>query len=182
MDRKILHMSYTAIGVFGVICVILFIMSRIIVFNEYENTTYGFKSKYPAGWTVIENKEGVAVVFICPRETDLDVFNETFNVIVQDVPPDMSLDKFTEMAISQLQATLPRAIAIETTEPTMLSGRTAMKFIYAGRDKDSDIKMMHIWTLGGGKAYILTYAATRNDFDKFLPLAKKMFGSFRITE
>jgi len=41
---------------------------------------------------------------------------------------------------------------------------------------------MEIGAIKGHKAYILTYEAGPNEYDKYLPIAIKMIDSFQITK
>jgi serine/threonine-protein kinase len=181
-ERKKQNLMYTIVGIIGSLCILLFILSKIIVYNTYENLHYGFTIKYPDGWGVAENQMGTVVIFSTPLENALDVFAENLNVVVQNISPDMTFREYTETAVKQLQAVFPSVMTVETVEPATLSGQKAAKLIYVGKGDQADIKMMHMWTLSGTKAYILTFAATERDFDRFYPLVKKSFNSFRITD
>src|SRR3989338_8996560 len=71
----------------------------------YENGQYGFALKYPASWSLAENKEGPAAIFYSPKGSALDIFPENVNIVVQDISHDpMDLEKYTKTAIVQMQA------------------------------------------------------------------------------
>ena len=58
--------------------------------------------------------------------------------------------------------------------------KQANQIIYTGKDEDTKLKNLQIWTLKGDKAYIITYTAAIDDYDEFIKTVNEMINSFEI--
>lgn len=66
---------------------------------------------------------------------------------------------------------------IEQPEDITFANREGRKIIYTGQD---GMKRMEVWTIKNQKAYIATYTAEPDKFDKFGKQAEKIIESIRI--
>ncbi len=175
----------------GVVAVLVVIISLLIYnfavpnLRTYENKTYGFQVKYPAGWRVVEDQPGVAVGFISPQESALDVFMENISVVVQPVGDTIpsTLTTYTETAIRQIQAVFKDGIRVTESTPTLLSNTAGYKFVYEGTEKQNtsmNLKLMHVWCLKNGFGYQVTYSGLVNTFDQNKKLVDTVIDSFKI--
>lgn len=177
---------FSVLGGVGVILIIVAIYMALSVqrFLVFEDPKWGIRIKYPEDWGKIENQPGVAVIFLSPKETDLDVFQENVNIVVQDLSKDpMTLKNYTDLAIRQLQVVFKRSMKVVESTPTLLAGQSGYKFVYQGADEKNpnlNIKIMHVWCIKNNKAYQFTYAALVSSFDRYLKTVNTMLGSFRI--
>lgn len=147
----------------------------------YENSRHGFALKYPAAWSFAENLGGAAAVFVSPKEHALDVFQENVNVVVQDIPQGpMGLDKYTETAITQMQAVFGTNLEILDSSPTFIDGREGHQFVFIGKGPDVRFQYMCRWTIVGTRAYQITYTAMESGYPRLLPQAERMMQSFKI--
>ncbi len=151
-------------------------------FSSYEQSSLGITIKYPPTWqrqdiNNIFTKE--VVTFLSPQSSDGDNFQEKVTLSIEDYSGSLnqSKDDFTKEINKALSA-----VEIVETTPTTLAFKPAFKIIYTGKDEENnlDFKNLQIWTLKGNKAYILTYTAKQEDFDKFIPVVEKMIKTFEI--
>lgn len=157
-----------------------FFAKRYLSLN-YENGQYGFALKYPAAWSFAENQGGAAAVFYSPKETALDIFQENVNIVVQDISRNpMSLDKYTETAITQMQAVFGTNLEILDSSAIFIGNRPAHQFIFIGKGPDGDLQYQCRWTLVGTTAYQITYTAIASGYQRHLAEAERIMGSFRI--
>lgn len=148
---------------------------------SYENSRYGFALKYPANWSFAENMGGAAAVFYSPKENALDIFRENVNVVVQDISHNpMDLKKYTETAITQMQAVFGTNLEILDSSPTTIDGREGHQFGFLGKGPEGNVQYMCRWTIVGTSAYQITYTATESGYPKFLKQAERMMKSFKI--
>ena len=147
----------------------------------YENGQYGFALKYPAAWSFAENQGGAAAVFYSPRENAMDTFQENINIVVQDISRNpMDLKKYTETAVTQMQAVFGTNLEILDSSPTFIDTRPAHQFIFIGKGPDVRLQYMCRWTLAGTTAYQITYTAIASGYERHFAQAERVMNSFRI--
>ncbi len=168
-----------------IIVSVLVVFFALIYFGSvsmlnFRHPTDGFSIKYPAKWIKVVNKDGASVIFLSPKESDLDVFQENVNVVVQNqTGAPMSLQKYTDRAIFQLKVVFKEGIKVVDSEGAYLDGKPAYKIIYETAG-DPSFKIMHVWTVVGSRAYQVTFTAYTSRFEDFKDVAEKMIQSFRI--
>lgn len=170
------------IGV-GVFLIVIAVMAVIPVtpLAVYQNPAAGIRLKYPAAWKLMEKLDapGAIMAVVAPQQTAMDTYAENVNISFQNLPEPMSLSQFNQLAIRQFTGTFKKDIKIVVAESDRLSGHPAYRFSYV-MDAEPDLRMMHIWTLVGTRAYIFTYVATDKDFDIFYPQVEAILKSFTI--
>lgn len=150
---------------------------------NYENGQYGFALKYPAAWSFAENQGGAAAIFYSPKENALDIFRENVNIVIQDISQNpMGLDKYTETAITQMQAVFGTNLEILDSSPTSIDNRPAHQFVFIGKGPDGNLQYQCRWTLAGTTAYQITYTAIATGYQRHLAEAERILGSFRIRD
>mgnify|MGYP001589869577 CR=1 FL=1 len=177
---------FSLVGALGMILIIAAIYMAMSAqrFLVYEDTRLGIRIKYPENWGKVENQPGVVVAFLSPQETDLDIFNESVNIVAQDLSQEpMTLNNYTNLAIRQMQAVFKKSMQVIESTPTLLAGHSAHKFVYQGSDQKNpklNIRIMHIWCIKNNMAYQVTYTALVTSFDRYLKIVNTMLGSFAI--
>ena len=185
MERRkffgILWGVLTGVGL-CIILVVGWMVSKDYRFNIYKNSGYAFSIKYPASWTLKENKNGAVAIFLSPLENKLDIFQENVNVVVQDFPQKpMSLDKYTKIAINQMQVVFKEAIEIVESNSTYVAGHPAYNFVFIGKGPESEMKFKCVWVIIDEKrAYQITYGTLSSQYDKYLGKVNSMIQSFKI--
>lgn len=156
--------------------------NKIEDFSSYEQSSLGITVKYPQSWQRqdIDNIfTQELVTFLSPQSSDTDNFKEKVILSIKDYSGTLnqSKDVFTQ----DINKTLPSAKIIKTTSTT-LAYKPAFEIVYTWKDEQQDLnfKNLQIWTLKGNKAYILTYTAKEEDYDKFIPVVEKMIKTFEI--
>ncbi|MCK4310224.1 MAG: hypothetical protein KAV80_02095 [Methanomicrobia archaeon] len=148
-------------------------------FLTYENSTYGIKIMYPKEWEMMESYMGTVVIFLSPKESDSDVFQENLNVGVQDLSAQpMTLDEFTDLNIEQIKTLF--TIEVVDSSPTTLANTPADKVIYNLKQGQYDLKLMQIYTIKDDIAYVITYTAEEDKYLDFLDTIQIMINTFEI--
>ena len=178
-----------ASGIAGVIAISVAILPHIINssqikvadFSTYEQSNLGITIKYPQSWQRqdIDNiftKE--VVTFLSPLQ-DKDKFQEKVILSVEDYSGSLNQSKndFTK----EIKERLSAAKIIQVSSTT-LAYKPAFQIIYTGKDEEKDLKLKNwqIWTLQSNKAYIITYTAQQEEYDKFIPAVEEIIKSFEI--
>lgn len=156
--------------------------NQIEDFSIYKESDLGITIKYPQSWQR-QNIDNIftkeLVTFLSPQ-SGADNFQEKVTLSIEDYSG--SLNQSKEDFTKEINQSLSAAEIIETS-PTTFAFRPAFKIIYTGKDRENNLnlKNLQIWTLKANKAYIITYSAEQEDYDKFIPVVEEMIKTFEIS-
>jgi hypothetical protein len=154
-------------------------------FLPYVNSTYGIKLQYPSSWDKEENgtrqDTETSVVTFYPPATNS---NASLDISIDDISDEkgIALAQYASGGISDLKQSLKNFKLVGLTTNNVLSGLPAYKSIYTYADQNTIFKDMEIGAIKGDKAYILTYEAGINEYEKYLPIIQELINSFQITK
>ena len=185
MDRRQRQSFWINVGIAGgVFLIIIAVMASIKVrgYLVYENKEFGFRLSYPANWILYNKPEGGAEVVVTSPIESLDQFVENVSVDAQTLDRPTTLSAYSEKARHQLEITLEGAIKVVSTGSTSLSGLPAFRYIYEGNmvPGGDPIRFMHVWTVQGNRAYIITYTSQKSSYSKYFRDVDGMIRSFKI--
>ncbi|WP_308418377.1 protein kinase [Nostoc sp. CENA543] len=167
----------------AIIPIILFILQTVIPkdnFLNYENNNEGIKIKYPQTWERQDLGNILTqelVTFLSPKESDADIFQDKLTVNVGKFAG--TLDESKDLFVKEIKDTVSEA-NIVSISPATLANKRAYQLVFTGKNGANRVKNLQIWTLQDEQTYMITYTATVDDYDKFLPLAEKMIQSFEV--
>lgn len=143
----------------------------------YENSEYGIKLERPKQWSVEEdwNSLDPQVGFFSALENNQDKFREHAIVSVESLSSPLTLNEYTEEVVKQIERS---NIIVAPVRETTFANKEGRKIIY--QEKDGDKKRMEIWVIKNRKAYIATYTAKVDTFDKFVKTAEEIFNSTKV--
>ena len=154
-------------------------------FLPYVNSTYGIKLQYPSSWDKEENgtrqdTETDIVTFYPPAVNS----NASLDISIDDISDEkgIALAQYTSNGVSDLKQSLKNFKLVGLSTNSVLAGLPAYKSIYTYADQNAIFKDMEIGAIKGDKAYILTYEAGVNEYDKYLPIIQELINSFQITK
>ena len=148
----------------------------------YENSSQGFKIDYPEIWSP-QNRDdffATGVVFFSPLENDSDPFKERVSILVENLAEDSSLEQYTEQSLAEIKRLSDPKIG--EAQNLNLGAEAGRQIIYSGEENGSPVQRMQTWTVKDNQAYVVTYTAKPESYDKYLPSVEKMIESFAITE
>ncbi|WP_341530596.1 protein kinase [Nostoc sp. UHCC 0302] len=149
-------------------------------FLTYQDSNNGIKIKYPEGWERQDIPNPVTqelVTFLSPKQSDADKFRDKLTISTETLSS--TLDESRDLFIQEIKNSLPEAKIVNTSETTMANKR-ANKLVFTGKDGENNLKTLQVWTLKNDKAYVITYTAAIDDYDKFVQTAEKMIQSFEF--
>ena len=143
----------------------------------YENAEYGIELERPKTWSIKEEWMTLqpGVTFLSPLENNTDNFQENITVSLENLVRPLSLNEYTEQAAVQIEGS--NTIVEQPTETTF-ANREARKIVY--QEKDGNKKRMEVWMIKKQKAYIATYTAESEKFDKFAKQAERIIESLVV--
>jgi YVTN family beta-propeller protein len=153
------------------------------IFRTYENSTYGIKMQYPSDWIYSGNNRSNSSVqtvatfgSVKSLLNDTDQFPVILTVTVQSLHSmNMQLNTLTRLNLENLQSK-PGFNLVESSADT-LGGDLAHKLVFTSAGGD---ETMAVFTITGGKAYIIQYTTSSAKYSIYLPVAQKMINSFEI--
>ena len=160
---------------------IVFIIYNAGQFADYQNSSYKFFVRYPKNWQVIESPQpGVAVVFLSPKETALDVFRENINITIQPVPDEIaSIKTFSRTIVDQTAAVFKTNIKIIENKPFTFGGRRGQRLVFEA-PKPDHLKAVVAWTIRRDQAYILTFLTTIRKYPQSSSKVEEVLKSFQL--
>jgi serine/threonine-protein kinase len=148
-------------------------------FQLYENLEQGIKIKYPENWQKRDVPNAITqevIIFVSPKQDKQDTFQEAVTISVEDF--NGTLDESVKILKGEIKKSSRNANILETSETT-LDSKPARQLIFTSQVDGNNVKTLQVWALKGTKAYIVTYTADVNDYDKFINAVEKMIESFK---
>jgi len=144
----------------------------------YTDSTNKFKINYPNKWVKKNNVN--AIVFLSPKESDKDLFQENVNLMLQDLSQKpMTLEQYTELTKKQIIDNLG-ASAIVSLKNATIAGQQGKEFVYDLNYQGRHLKLKQYWFIKGNIAYLFSYTAEASEYDNFESTATEMILSFKF--
>ncbi|MGL5831742.1 MAG: PsbP-related protein, partial [Waterburya sp.] len=152
-----------------------------IKLSLYQDPSQGFEVGYPELWSK-ENRDdffATGVIFLSPLENAQDTFKEQVSILVEVLPQDMSLAKYTEESIAEIKRLSDPNVS--TAQTINLGKQEARQVIYSGEENGTPVRRMQTWSIKNNQAYVITYTAQPDSYESYLPTVEKMIESFAMT-
>jgi serine/threonine protein kinase len=148
----------------------------------YENDNQGFRVDYPQSWAKQSRDDfwATGAVFFSPLENDQDQFKEQVSVLVENLPKDLALSKYTEQSLSEIKQLSDPSVG--DAQKITLGTNEGRQVVYRGEENGSPVQRMQTWSVNGDRAYVITYTAVPESYDNYLPTVEKMIKSFETIE
>ncbi len=185
-QKSFLRKSFIGLGIATAATLIAFLfifIPRNNTLEDYNNTVYGIRIKYPANWEKTGTPDritGNVVKFISPKETETDSYLENVNLIIQDLPENRTeLEQFTNFYVDEIQQSDANTKILEQGQ-TQLRNQPAYQVISTLEEEGVKIQRLQVWMVKNNKAYIMTYTADVAKYSEYLPTAQTMINSLEI--
>lgn len=118
------------------------------------------------------------VIFLSPPEDAFDQFLENLNIVIEPLPPQMTLQEYVKICVQQMSQT---PLQLQENGPATIAQREAYRCVYTGPLPNQTAgEWMQYLIVANSKGYVVTYTAQLEKFDKFLPLIEQMVSSLEI--
>ena len=150
-----------------------------IELSPYNNSSQGFRIDYPDSWSPQNRNDFFAsgVVFLSPLEDDDDQFKERVSILIEELASDTSLTQYTEQSLAEIKKLSDPNV--KEAQTINLGGNEGRQIVYAGTENGFPVQRMQTWSIEDNQAYVITYTAKYNSYDKYLPTVEKMIESFK---
>jgi len=151
-------------------------------FSVYQDDQYKFSILYPNTWKVIVHpKKNVAVIFLRPKDTDLDVLQENFNVTVQPLPEGIvALDEFSDRIKAQMIGVFGARVRFVQYKQLLFGGKHRGYQMVIEAPEPDNLKMVNAWTVRDNQSYILTFLGNIDKYAQDSFVVGAMIRSFRL--
>ncbi len=147
----------------------------------FDDPMFGIKLEYPSSWTKIQpgqpsaqSSVDIVAAFLRQGIQNASSLSRIGLGVQQLKSQDVKLDQYTP---NQIEAIKRQNATISEDGKTTIAGNPGHKAVFT---LENGKKVMQIWTLKGGKAYIMAYQANPNEYPTNLPTFEKMVESLEI--
>ncbi len=150
-----------------------------IALSLYENPNQGFSIDYPDTWSA-QNRDdffATGVVFFSPLEDDSDQFKERVSILIENLANDTSLTQYTEQSLAEIKRLSDPDV--DEAQKINLGENKGRQIVYSGEENGRPVQRMQTWLVKDNQAYVITYTAKPDSYDKYLPTVEKMIESFQ---
>jgi HEAT repeat protein len=149
----------------------------------YENSVYKFKIGYPQDWQVQEaypNNIGLVFGMLPPEENANNPLNY-LTVQVEELPAGATLAQYTKGLIQTMEQSNAN-LQILSEKATTIGGYPGGELVISTQDQYNYLKVLKVYTIKDGKAYIITYNTLEEIYDDYLETAREVIVSFEFME
>ncbi len=164
---------------------LFFCLVTILSFSQVKNDTFkgtNYNIQYPSTWSLDTSKlMGTSFFLFSPLENKEDKFKENVNLLVQDLgSEDIGIRDYKEITENQFKQ-LPSA-NIKVFESSIQKGKKKdfYKVSYAMTQNGFRLKIYALCYIQDNKAYLLTFSAELNKYEKFKTVGEEIVNSFRL--
>lgn len=136
----------------------------------------------PTDWTKVSGSAGSVILFqnaVADIDTNGQSFGASIAVSTDFLQNDMTLDEYQKATIIQRQNTLNGYKLLSQTKGT-LGGQVANVDVYQAKIGNIDEKQGQMYTIKNHKAYVITFHALANSWDKYAQIFNTTAQSFQL--
>ncbi|MEI3648962.1 MAG: protein kinase [Dolichospermum lemmermannii FEM_B0920] len=142
----------------------------------YKNKEHNIEIEYPKCWDADETPISVIgigkiVTFIQPQQKA--------RLIISSSEYSGTLENYGKDQEKMIKSNLESSNIIERSS-TIIANQTGQKIIVTGKNEQQKIKNMYVMTLRKNQAYLITYTAPIDDYDKLIKPVEDMIKSLQI--
>ncbi len=149
--------------------------------KEYSNSL--FRIVYPASWQIDDSKKLGAELFVfSPIEGPSDTFRENVNVLIQDLTgQNIDLAKYKKITDDQLK---DLGAAVKVYESVVEKSKSG-KYYRISYEMTQGLNHMRVQSkcfIKNEKAYLVTFTAAFDQYEKYAAAGTAMVNSFSLVE
>ncbi len=171
------------LGIIGISGLIIFNKNKV-KFITYQDENYNLTIDYPENWSIENNPNAFNlnfVKFISPLNNKDDSFQEMVTLSTENLANNpLSLNEYTNEIFTDIKNNMDPNV--ETPVNITFANKQGKKIIFVTKEDDITVKRMQVWTIENYNAYILTFTADQNQFNKMSQSVDIMIQSFQIDQ
>ena len=167
----------------------LFLLLSLTMFGQDQSASEwktlkdaAYQIQYPANWHLDQSASTQTSFVLFGRELAEGKFRENVNLIIQDISGyNLDLAGFAKISEDQINSAVANGKVLESKQVTV-NGITHHLILYQGDFNQYKLRWKQYYWIEQNKAYVLTFTATQETFEEFLPTADRILNSFSIAK
>jgi YVTN family beta-propeller protein len=145
---------------------------------NYTKPNIHLKMQYPLDWQKVENRNNVTLIL--PQNDSTVPLGG--NLSIESYPSgNTALQRLVSLGILDYREHWPSFVLNNSITDIIGNNITAFKIVYEYSDDDRPYRVMELWTIIDGKAYVIKYQAEATRFySAHLPIVEKIIDSIDI--
>ncbi len=154
--------------------------------HKYSSSAMGIEISYPGPWYVDTNFLNFVsdVTLFSDFESTDDIYDERVAITIERLPIGMTLDEYGGALKVSLDVPGEQFKVVEDISVRTIAGSPGRSMVYSGysHDPSTDTKSKVVWTIAGGKAYVLFAHARSQQYSDYLETFDQIIESFSIVD
>ena len=150
-------------------------------FKEYSTDV--FWMNYPEDWELeAKEEDGLKFSIFTPLDGETDMFRENMNMTTEALPnSSITLSYYIESAMEMIEQSIPE---LKVLENKTVKGKYGdyQKVVYSGNYGGMNLHWKQFVQIKGSTAYVTSFTALSETFDKFDAISEKTMSSFIVKE
>ncbi|MEX1013181.1 MAG: DcrB-related protein [Waddliaceae bacterium] len=146
--------------------------------TQYKSVN-GYIIEAPESWEVDEGIFGTDVILLAPSDSPNDAFRENMNVMI--VPLDVAITRkeFYETSVKGLNQALTN-FSLQESKDLTIGGVPALQIVFSHQVGDVKAIVEQYLVMRGNAAFIFTFTAAPDSYDKYLPVFNRIVKSIKF--
>lgn len=145
------------------------------------------KIGYPDNWNIIRSSDDENILGnlaeFTPKKVSKSCNSTKITINIQDLKRVLSVQEYKQSVEEEIKKYNPQAIIKDETQTsTSLSQKNAYELSYSKKENQCETQVLEKGTVKNGKGYHINYEGTKEEYEKYLPVAQAMFESFNIED
>jgi len=147
----------------------------------YDNKTNGARIQYPKNWEKKETENGGVAFQTFSGVVNVRFVSDDFTGKKETVTLKDYSDLLMKQGVEEAKKQNVTIMAVNDSD-VAIAGLPGHEWAYTVSIGDVHGFGMQAWTVKNNRSYVLTYTASKDLYETFLPVFKKMLTSFAITQ
>lgn len=147
--------------------------------GRYYADDFDFSIKFPEGWEVVMEDDGVTLSAVSPLDSEDDMLYETVSVSVENMFVAVDLDEYFEAVNRVSQAEL-RWFELEDVQDIRLGNSPAKKAVFSYVEQGETIRSLGYCLVKGRTAYLITCVSDEYSYPAYAAEFAASAESFRF--
>lgn len=161
----------------------LFLLIAAMSFGQEDWKTHSkenYSIRYPDTWKIDTSGQMNSSFILFSEIEENETFRENINLLIQDLKgQNFTMKSYVALSENQIKNMVSNSKLIKSTyvnDPK----RPYHVMVWSGLIGENQLKLKQHFYLIDEKAYVLSFTALPDTYDRFLPIADNIFKSFKI--
>ncbi|MCC5829386.1 MAG: DcrB-related protein [Phycisphaeraceae bacterium] len=147
--------------------------------DRFYSREHGFSIKGPEGWERLPGEMGTEIMFLSPMEDEDTEFRANLNVVVENLPKEMDLSAYLQVALDQLSKVMTDFQKLDQGEVT-IADKPGKRLEYTHRMGVFRFHVDQYFVVHSNRAYVITCTAVEGTLDDYRDEFKAMLDSMQF--